>query len=108
MSLSLPPGTRNGLGVKSSTPAPQVGVACSLWRRPVPWTRVQCCHGMAAGEGKGTQPDPAQPTVARPKGKGKGHPQDPSSGKGKGKGKEQNKGKPYASCARQDQEAEEA
>ena len=61
-----------------------------------------------AGEGKGTQPDPAQPTVAHPKGKGKGQPQDPSSGKGKGKGKEQNKGKPYASRARQDQEAEEA
>ena len=69
---------------------------------------MQRCHGMAAREGKGTQPDPAQPTVARPKGKGKGQPQDPSSGKGKGKGKEQNKGKPYASRARQDQAAEEA
>ena len=68
---------------------------------------MQCCHGMAAREGKGTQPDPAQPTVARPKGKkGKGHLQDPSSGKGKGKGQEQSKGKPYASRARQDQEAE--
>ena len=58
---------------------------------PVLWTRGQRCHGMAAGEGKGTQPDPAQPTVARPKGKGKGQPQDPSSGKAKARGKSKTK-----------------
>ena len=116
-SLSLPPGTRNGLGPKSSRrprllspysafsavslaarllyntmpvtrsrlpPAPQVEVACSLWHRPV----------YPAGPG----PANGRP----PQRQGEGSPQDPSSGKGKGKGKEQNKGKPYASRARQD------
>ena len=117
MSLSLPPGTRNGLGVKSSRrprllspysafsavslapvtrsrlpPAPQVGVACSLWRRPVPWTRVQCCHGMAAGEGKGTQPD--RPANGRPpQRQGEGSPARPEQReiKAKARGKSKTK-----------------
>ena len=61
---------------------------------------------MAAGEGKGIQPDPAQPTEpkgkgedkstdTRPTSKGKGQQQNPSHVKGKGKGK--NPGQPYAS-----------
>eukprot|EP00439_Symbiodinium_sp_Y106_P047180 s7191_g6.t1 len=67
---------------------------------------IQAFFTMAAGEGKGIQPDPAQPTEpkgkgedkstdTRPTSKGKGQQQNPSHVKGKGKGK--NPGQPYAS-----------
>ena len=41
-------------------PAPKVEAARSLQRRWVPWILAQHSLTMAAGEGKGIQPDPAQ------------------------------------------------
>ena len=38
-------------------PAPQVEVACSLWRRPVPWTRAR--NGGRRGQGYPAGPGPA-------------------------------------------------